>query len=165
MSKKSFENFILDSMFAVSKKPVLLKDLLEANATFNEGMLVDPSKLNFRFKYGETYAVFGFISLMVLVPAIAFTHKAFQHIDFHFSIFFTVLATAAVFIGFDVFKANSRKKLTKKLIQAAWEIHFPYFPYEKYSTKVEEIYDEAVKNEVPKRELEQYVLDKLVQSN
>ena len=36
------------------------------------------------------------------------------------------------------------------------------FCYEKYSTKVEMIYNEAVKNEIPRKDLEQYVLERLV---
>ncbi|MBR4141178.1 MAG: hypothetical protein IKR42_05310, partial [Campylobacter sp.] len=59
--------------------------------------------------------------------------------------------------------AWARKELTHELIKKAWENHFLYFPYEKYSQIVEQIYDEAVKNEIPKRDLEKYVLDKLVQ--
>ncbi|NLY03426.1 MAG: hypothetical protein GXZ15_01070, partial [Campylobacter sp.] len=53
-------------------------------------------------------------------------------------------------------------ELTRELIKKAWEIHFPYFSYEKYNKKVEEIYNEAAKKEISKRDLEQYVLDALV---
>ncbi|MDY4804200.1 MAG: hypothetical protein SO516_08930, partial [Campylobacter sp.] len=35
------KNFILDKIFVTSSQPVLFGNLLEANALFNEGMLVD----------------------------------------------------------------------------------------------------------------------------
>ena len=52
--------------------------------------------------------------------------------------------------------------MSKELIKKAWGVHFPYFSYEKYSTKVEMIYNEAVKNEIPRKDLEKYVLERLV---
>ena len=44
--------------------------------------------------------------------------------------------TALVFIGFDFFKVWARKSISHELIKKAWDIHFPYFPYEKYSQKI-----------------------------
>jgi hypothetical protein len=41
-------------------------------------------------------------------------------------------------------------------------VHFPYFGYEKYSSKVEEIYNTALKNDVSKKDLEQYIYEKLI---
>lgn len=160
----NLKKLILENMFVVSKKPVLFKDLLEANATFNEGMLVDPAKLNFKFRYGNSYILFGIFCVIVLVPFVILTHGIFEKINFHYSILVAIVLTSFIFIGFDVFKAWARKCLTHELIKKAWQNHFQYFAYEKYSVIVEEIYDEAVKNEVLKRDLEQYVLDKLVQS-
>ncbi|MBP3207807.1 MAG: hypothetical protein J6M21_06075 [Campylobacter sp.] len=160
---KNLKKLVLQKMFHVSKKPVLFRDLLEANAEFNEGMLVDPAKLNFKFRYGMSYMIFGIFILVILFPASALTHAFFTKIDVHISLLAMIVATSAVFIGFDCFKAWARKELTHELIKKAWENHFLYFPYEKYSQIVEQIYDEAVKNEIPKRDLEKYVLDKLVQ--
>lgn len=165
MKTNCFIDKILYGMFFVSKKPVLFRDLLEANSAYNDGMLVDPSKLNFRFKYGKSYIIFGILCIVVLVPLIGVGHKFFEKLNIHFSLLITILITSCIFIGFDIFKAYARKKLTHKLIKDAWQIHFPYFPYEKYSTKAQEIYDEAIKKEIPKRDLEQYVLDKLVTNN
>ncbi|MSN96277.1 hypothetical protein F1B92_03560 [Campylobacter sp. FMV-PI01] len=162
MKKCKISDKIIRGMFFISKKPVLFRDLLEANASFNEGMLVDPAKLNFKFRYGKSYIIFGLLCLIILIPFLILTHGIFEKINFHISIIATIFITSCIFIGFDIFKAIARKYLTKKLIQEAWAIHFPFFPYEKYSSKVEEIYDEAIKKEISKRELEQYVLDKLV---
>jgi len=153
---------IINSMFVISKKPVLFKDLLEANSGYNEGMLVDPAKLNFKFRYGRSYIIFGLLCFAVFAPLLALMHGFLENIDFHYSVISAILVTAFVFIGFDVFKAYARKRLTLRLIKEAWSVHFPYFPYEKYNETVEKIYNESVKKEIPKRDLEQFVLDNLV---
>ena len=162
MEKHAFKNLILQNIFVVSKQPVLFRDLLEANCLFNEGMLIDPAKLNFKFRYAKTYLVYGLLCLVVLLTLLSFTHHLFTQLDFHLSIIGAVAGTSAVFIGFDMFKIWARKAVSKELIKKAWGVHFPYFSYEKYSTKVEMIYNEAVKNEIPRKDLEKYVLERLV---
>lgn len=157
-------DFILNYIFVVSKQPVLFKDLLEANCLFNEGMLVDPSKLNFRFRYSRLYMAYGVICFILLMMAILILHKFFRQIDFHYSIIGTVIMTSIVFIGFDIFKVWARKKISKKLIMETWKVHFPYFSYDKYSQKIEVIYNESIKKEISRRDLEKYVLDQLVLS-
>lgn len=60
--EKNLKEFSLRFLFKVSEQPVLIRDLLEANALFNDGMLVDPSKLNFNFKL-NSYIYFGVFAL------------------------------------------------------------------------------------------------------
>lgn len=162
MKENQLKNIILQNIFVVSKQPVLFRDLLESNCLFNESMLIDPAKLNFKFRYIKTYIVYAIFCAIVLGFLILFTHHLFTRLDFHLSIISAVVVTAAVFIGFDMFKIWARKAISKELIKRAWAIHFPYFSYEKYSTKVEMIYNEAIKNEIPKKDLEKYVLERLV---
>ena len=69
------------------------------------------------------------------------------------------------FIGFDFFKSWTRDAITLKLIKKAWLIHFPYFAYDKYSQKVEKIYNESLKSEVQKKDLQLYVMDKLIEED
>ena len=157
MEKHAFKN-----IFVVSKQPVLFRDLLEANCLFNEGMLIDPAKLNFKFRYAKTYLVYGLLCLVVLLTLLSFTHHLFTKLDFHLSIIGAVAGTSAVFIGFDMFKVWARREISLDLIKKAWSVHFPYFGYEKYSSKVEEIYNTALKNDVSKKDLEQYIYEKLI---
>ena len=147
MKNNALKNLILENIFVISKQPVLFRDLLEANCLFNEGMLVDPAKLNFKFRYARTYLVYGLLCFVVFFILLILTHHIFAKLDFHLSIVSAVAGTSAV---------------SKELIKKAWSVHFPYFSYEKYSTKVEMIYNEAVKNEIPRKDLEQYVLERLV---
>ena len=162
MNKKTMNEKILDYIYVVSKQPVLYRDLLQANALHNEGMYVDPGKLNFRMNIANAYIVYAIICGIVLIPIFAITHTVFADLDFHISLIGTIAATSFVFIGFNFFRAYMRDKITKKLIQKAWTLHFPYFPYEKYSEKVEIIYNEAIKKEIHRKDLEKYVLDRLI---
>ena len=49
-----------------------------------------------------------------------------------------------------------------KRIQAAWSLHFPHFSYKEHHAEVTEIYTEAVKKEIPRKELELFVLNRLI---
>lgn len=52
--------------------------------------------------------------------------------------------------------------MSGKVIKEAWKVHFPYFPYEENRYKIEEIFHKAMKSEVPKKDLEKYILDNLI---
>jgi hypothetical protein len=152
---------VLANSFIVSQQPVQYKDLLRANALFNEGMHVDPAVLNFRLQLSNAYLIYAAICAVILIPIVAITHVIFINVDFHISILGTIFATSCVFVGFHLFQDWLRSTMTARLIQKAWKLHFPHFSYEKNSKKVEEIYNELVKNEVPKKEWERYILDRL----
>ena len=51
--------------------------------------------------------------------------------------------------------------MTKELIKKSWKLHFPFFSYEDYSIKIDVIFDNSIKDEISKRDLEKYILDKL----
>ncbi|WP_103630456.1 hypothetical protein [Campylobacter concisus] len=160
--KENLRNTIIKNIFFVSKQPVLFRDLLEANALFNEGMLVDGAKLNFRFNHVKLYQIYALICFVVLFPLLIITHHFLANTDAHISIIATTIVTSAVFIGFDMFKVWARREISLELIKKAWSVHFPYFGYEKYSSKVEEIYNTALKNDISKKDLEQYIYEKLI---
>jgi hypothetical protein len=40
-------------------------------------------------------------------------------------------------------------------------LHFPFFTYEEYSKKIDEIFESAMKEEISKRDLEKYILENL----
>ena len=153
---------ILNYCFITSKQPVLLKDLLVANVQHNEKMHVDAAKLGFRLKIGRAYFVYIVIISFIAIPVAAITHKIFAHIDSHASILAAVFFTAIIFIWFNFFRIWIKDKMTGKIIRAAWLVHFPYFPYDEYRYKIEEIFHKAMKAEVNKKDLEKYILDNLI---
>ncbi|WP_122893681.1 hypothetical protein [Arcobacter peruensis] len=161
--EKTFKEKILDYIYIVSKQPILLRDLLLANRQYKEGMHVDPAKLGFRLKLTRAYLVYTGLILSVLVPISLLTHKPLAKIDSHISIIGAVVITAIIFIGFNFFRAKMRDNITIELIKKSWKLHFPFFSYEEYSEKIEEIFERSLKEEVPKRELEKYILDNLAE--
>ncbi|TKX31947.1 hypothetical protein [Campylobacter estrildidarum] len=161
---EKFKNFSLNFLFKISDQPVILRDLLEANALFNDGMLVDPSKLNFNFKVLNSYLYFSVLCVFILLPLLLATHYFLTRLDFHISIISAVAVTACVFISYDIFKIYARKMISKRLIKKAWELHFPYFAYEKYSLTASELYKEALKDDILKTNLEKYILEKIIHS-
>lgn len=124
---KEFKEFSLRFLFKVSEQPVLAKDLLEANALFNDGMLVDPSKLNFNFKILNSYIYYGVFCAVVLLPLLLITHYFLTKLDFHISIVSAVMVTACVFIGYDIFKVYTRKIISKKNNTKSLGFAFPLF--------------------------------------
>ena len=154
---------ILKFVFKTSTQPIRFKNLLVANAYHNEGMHVDPDKLGFRMKIKNAYIVYAVVSMVVLLPLLAITHTLFEKIDFHASIIGTALVTSAFFIGFQYFHACIKDKMAKQRIKEAWKVHFPYFSYDKYSKKVEDIFNEAMKKEIKKNDLQSFVMNRLSQ--
>lgn len=162
---EGLKQYLLDQIFIISRQPVLFRDLLEANSLYNEGMLIDGAKLNFRFDNFKTYQIYAIICVCVLLPSLSLTHNFLIKVNSHISIIATMIVTSVIFLGFDMFKIWARKEISVKMIKQAWSIHFPYFPYEKYSKRIDNIYTNAIKDGVSKSELEQYVLEKLVSQN
>lgn len=157
-------SFFIDQMFIISKKPISLKELLEINTDFNDNLLIDPAKLNFRFNYARSYVLFGILCVIIFLPLIFVLHNLLIKLDFHISILLTILATAFVFISFDILKMRARKKLTKRLIKEAWDIYFPYFSYDKYSLMGAKFYKQSIKDNISKNDLERYIIDKFAQN-
>ena len=161
--EKTLIDKILDYVYILSKQPILLRDLLDANQQFNEGMHVDPAKLGFRLKLARAYFVYVIIVLSIITPLSIIMHKPLADLDSHISIIGAMLITAAIFVGFNFFRAALRDKITHRQIIKSWKLRFPYFSYAEYRYKVEAIYQRANKEEVSKKDLERYVLDNLVE--
>lgn len=166
MKKKiSIKEKIIDYVFTISSQPIIFRDLLSANSHYNEGMYVDAGKLGFRMKILNAYLAYAGICASILIPIFLLTHKKLEDLNFHISIVGSILATSAIFIGFSFFQAWIRDGITLKLIKKTWAIHFPYFAYEKYSKRVEDIYNQSLKKEIQRKDLQQYVLEHLVETD
>jgi hypothetical protein len=162
MSKeKTLKDKILEYVYIISKQPILLRDLLIANRQCKEGMHVDPAKLGFRLRLSRAYFVYMGMVLIILVPVSTLTHKALAKVDSHLSIVGAVIITAIIFIGFNFFRSWLRDAVTRELIKRSWKLHFPFFSYDEYSEKIEEIFEKSLKDEISKRDLEKYILDNL----
>ena len=99
--------------------------------------------------------------MAIIVPISLLTHKPLVKIDPHISILGAMAITAAIFIGFNFFRDRMRDAMTKELIIRSWKLHFPFFSYEEYSQKIDEIFERSIKDEISKRDLEKYILENL----
>lgn len=163
--KLSIKERIINYIYILSNQPVIFKDLLSANSHYNEKMFVDPGKIGFKMNIVKSYLVYLVICALIVMPLILATHYFLKHMNFHISILGAVLVTSAVFIGFHFFESWARHAITLKLIKKAWLVHFPYFSYDKYNQKVATIYNDSLKHEVQKKDLQLYVMDKLLEEN
>ena len=159
--EKTIKNRVLEYVYTISKQPILLKDLLVANRQHSDGMHVDPAKLGFRIRLVRAYIVYIGLVIAIIIPISLLTHKPLAKIDPHISIIGAMIITAAIFIGFNFFRDRVRDSITKELLKRSWRLRFPYFSYEEYSSKVDVIFEKAMKEEIPKRDLEKYILDNL----
>jgi hypothetical protein len=159
--EKSITKRVLNYIFTRSKQPVLLKDLLVATKQYNQGMEVDAGRLGFRLKLSRAYIVYIILVCLVLIPVSLLTHTALAKIDSHISIVGGMVITALIFMGFNFFRDKVVELMTKEVITRAWSLHFPYFAFEEYSKKFVKIFDQAMKEEVSKRDLQKYILEKI----
>lgn len=159
-----FENLklkIINYIYTISKQPVKLDKLLDANMLFHEGMKLDGTKLGFRLKVGRAYIVFLLLAHIAILPLAYTLHKMFEKIDCHAAILITIFFTAFLFGLFNFFKEWTRDCVTKQRIKQMWSLHFPHFPFDEFSGEVARIYDHALKEEIKHSDLERYILDKL----
>ena len=159
-----FENIkerIISYIYNISKQPVKFAILLEANQLFNEGMKLDGTILGFRLRIGRAYLVFLALAHIIIVPVALILHELFSVLDCHASIVLAVFFTAMLFGIFSFFKEWTRDCVTRQIIKGAWSLQFPFFPYDEYNKEINTIYEQAQKEDINKKDLEQYILDKL----
>ncbi len=161
LENTKYKDKILNYLFKTSNRPVRLKDLLLANAQYNEGMHVDPAILGFRLIIKHTYVLYTTFCLIILIPALLLLHTFVEYIDFHITILGTAIVTSMIFVGYQYFFSCIRDKMAQERIKKAWLVHFPYFTYGKYNKEVEQIFNDAMKKEIKKNDLQQYVMDQL----
>ena len=163
MKEKKLLSKVLDYVYTTSKQPILLKDMLVASVQFSNGMEVDSSRLGFRLRLTRAYIVYIALVLAVVIPISLLTHKLLANIDSHISIVGGMIITASIFMGFNYFMDLLKNTMTKETIKKAWSLHFPFFAYEEYSKDINQFFENAMKEEISKRDLQKYILDRLAQ--
>ena len=163
MKEKKLLSKVLDYVYTTSKQPILLKDMLIASVQFSNGMEVDSSRLGFRLRLTRAYIVYIALVLAIIIPISILTHKPLANIDSHISIIGGMIITASIFMGFNYFMDLLKNTMTKETIKKAWSLHFPFFAYEEYSKDVNQFFEKAMKEEISKRDLQKYILDRLAQ--
>ncbi|NLO17860.1 MAG: hypothetical protein GX118_06690 [Arcobacter butzleri] len=102
--------------------------------------------------------------MIIFIPVLIF-HPALAIMDCHLSVIFAIIFTAIFFATFAIYKEWLIDEYAQKRIISAWKTHFPYFDYYEYRYKVSTIYEEALKLDIQKKELEKFVMDRLIESD
>jgi hypothetical protein len=158
---QKIKDLIINYTYVISNQPVKLQELLIANSLYGEGMHLDGKRLGFRLKLGRAYISFLILVNFVMIPLTFATHKIFQSGDCHVSILITLFVTGSIFASFGLFKDWLSDEVALKRIKRMWNIHFPLFSYEEYSSVVNNIYKQSLNDNISKTELERYVMDEL----
>lgn len=160
---ESIEGFIdkklIPFTFILSKNPVLLHDLLDANRQSKDRLTPSGSALGYKVNNKNMLVSFFVIAhIFFILPALGILHDSFANMDCHLSIVSAVVFTGLMFVSFSAFKEYLVERVSTNRIKEAWVLHFPLFSYEEHSQKVADLYNEAIKKKVPRGELEYFVM-------
>lgn len=167
MIKRLWEKFvdtkIIPYVFSCSKHPMRFLELLKANKAYLDGL--DPSYTipGFKLSTIRLYIVYFVLWNIVIIPASMIFHNFLAKLDCHLSIILAIIFTLLFFGTLQIFKEWLIDRVSQKIIKKAWQNHLPHFNYEKYRYKVAEFYSEALDKDIPKYEIERYIMDRLVE--
>ncbi|MDD5118054.1 MAG: hypothetical protein PHP90_05635 [Sulfuricurvum sp.] len=155
---------IIPYVFTLSDGPMLFRDLLKTNKMYQDGLKLEGKIPGFRLSTGRSFLVFiGLWNLIILPIAIAF-HPLLAKIDCHLLIIMAILFTGMFFATYALYKEYLIDTVALKIIKSAWENHFPHFDYDLHAKEVAKIYSEALDKEIPHKNMQLYILDKLVEN-
>jgi hypothetical protein len=165
--KKSMDDFIdrkiLPYVFHLSEQPMLFKELLQANKLYNDGMRLEGNMPGFRIRIGRTILLFLLLwHLFFIIPGSLIFHTQLAKIDCHLLIIFAVIFTGFFFGSYALFKSWLIDRMSKKIIKKAWQNHYPHFSYELHSKEVSALYSEALEKEIPSKEIQLYILNRMI---
>lgn len=157
------DNVILPFTFRVSDEPMLYRELLLANKLFDDGMKLEGKIPGMRIRVGRAVLVFAILfHLIIIVPATAIFHAPIAKLDCHVAIIASVIFTGFFFSMYFIFKEWLIDRMARSRIKAAWKNHFPHFDYKAHHKEVTAIYSKAIEDEIPNKELQLHILNKLV---
>lgn len=163
-SRKFTDEKIIPYVFTLSDEPMLLRDLLKTNKMYQDGLKLEGKIPGFRLSIGRSYLVFIALWHLILLPASALFHTVLAKIDCHLLILMAILFTGMFFATYAIFKEYLIDTVALRIIKNGWENHFPHFDYDVHTKEVAKIYSEALEKEVPHKNLQLYILDKLVEN-
>jgi len=154
---------IIPYVFTLSDAPMLFRDLLRTNKMYQEGLKLEGNIPGFRFSVGKSYIVFIALWHIVMLPLAFLFHKALAKIDCHLLIIMAVVFTGMFFAMYAIFKEYLIDTVAHKILKRGWGNHFPHFDYTLHAKDVTAIYSEALEKEIPHKEMQLYILEKLVE--
>lgn len=155
---------IIPYVFTLSDSPMLFRDLLHTNKMYQDGLKLEGKIPGFRMSIGRSYIVFIALWHLILLPASAIFHSALAKIDCHLLIIMAILFTGMFFASYAIFKEYLIDTVALKIIKKGWVNHFPHFDYDLHAKEVASIYSEALEKEIPHKNMQLYILDRLVEA-
>lgn len=155
---------IIPYVFSLSDSPMLLRDLLSTNKMYQDGLKLEGNVPGFRLSVGKSYIVFIILWHLIIFPTAALFHGKLAKIDFHLLIIMAILFTGMFFATYAIFKEYLIDTVAHKILRKGWENHFPHFDYDLHAKEVAKIYAEALEKEVPHKNMQLYILERLIES-
>ena len=158
---KKLTEWIIDFAFEKPKYPMRFRELMEANRIFVDNLDV---KLipGIKFCRLKLYLVYFIFWNLVIIPLSLLFHRLLAKLDCHISIILAILFTLLFFGTYKIFEEWIKKEAAKRLILDAWQKYLPHFDYDKHREEVAQIYKEALDRDIPKKDIERFVIDRLI---
>lgn len=144
-----------------SDQPLLLRELLEINKNYDDGLKLEGKIPGLKLRTGRTILVFIILWHLFILPLSLLFHKELEKIDCHLLIILAILFTGMFFGTYMIFKEWLVDRMARTRIKEAWLNHFPHFAYEKHHADVTALYREAIDSDVPHKELYLFIMNKL----
>lgn len=157
------DRYIHPFVFRSSGQPLLLRELLEINKNYDEGLKLEGKIPGIKLQTGRLVLTFLILWHLVLLPLSLLFHHQLAKVDCHLLIILAVVFTGLFFGTYMMFKEWLIDRMARRYIKEAWQNHFPHFVYEKHHKEVANLYRDAIENDVPNKELFLFIMNKLVE--
>ncbi|WP_457596955.1 hypothetical protein [Hydrogenimonas sp.] len=161
MLEKWIDEKLLPFLFTHPRHPMRFNELMRANKLLVDDMPLEGRIPGMKLRLWRAYLFMFLVFNAVLIPLAMIFHTILAKIDCHAAIVLAVFFTLFFFGVLQVFKQWATERMAQKLIKEAWKIHFPYYDYDAYHTKVAKFYDDAVERGVTGANLEMYIMNAL----
>ena len=162
-NRRIMDEKIIPYVFTLSDSPMLFRDLLRTNKMYQDGLKLEGNIPGFRFSVGKSYIVFITLWHVIMLPPAALFHAKLIKIDCHLLIIMAVLFTGMFFAMYAIYKEYLIDLVAHQILKRGWENHFPHFDYDLHAGDVAKIYSEGLEKEIPHKEMQLYILEKLVE--
>ncbi len=160
---KLLHKMIIPYVFNISSEPLVLRDLLRANKSYQDGLRLDSSIPGFRMSTSRSYVVFLLIWHIFIIPFALLYHTQLAKIDCHLLIVMAIIFTGMFFASYMIFKEFLLDAVSLSVLKKGWQNHFSHFDYDTHAKDVATIYSEALEKEISHKHMHLYIMDRLVE--
>ncbi|MRJ02535.1 MAG: hypothetical protein GXO19_01130 [Epsilonproteobacteria bacterium] len=160
---EKFLDKIIDYLFDLPKYPMRFRELMEANRVYLDHLDIKQIP-GIRYCRLKLYFIYFIIWNLILIPLSLLFHSFLSQMDCHVAIVLAIIFTLLFFGTYKIFEERLKERAALRVIKEAWHNYLPHFPYERYREKVAQIYKEAIDRDIPKKKIEQFIIDRIVES-